>query len=70
MIKESCNQIGWEAQQATPIHAKVVVSDAVLAWSLTPCKRTKITLDPFVRHWLSKNPALWLDEREPTKVVV
>ena len=42
---------------------KVVVSDAILAWWLTPCKKAQMLIDSLRRYSSSKNPAIWLDKR-------
>ena len=44
------------------VKPKVVVSDPIFPWWLSPCIKSEVSIDSFQRYWSSKNTATWLVE--------
>ena len=57
-------QSDWTRGTTNQTLSTLVVSDASFPWWLSPCKKSKISLDSFQRHWWSKNQGIWLHERQ------
>ena len=57
-------QSDWTRGTTVHTHPKAVVSGATFPWGLSPCKKFKILIDSFQKYSWSKNPAIWLGDRE------
>ena len=69
LTKKPCNLVGQKTVLAT--QWKMVLSNAAFPWWLCPCKKSKIFIKSSQNYWRSKNPVIWLVERQnwphPTK---
>ena len=60
ILQQCCNkrilQSNWTKSTPDYTKPKVIVSDVSFSWWLSPCKKTKTSIDSFQRYWWSKNP--------------
>ena len=63
----------WIKNTPGQTQPRVVILDATFLWWLSPSRKSKISSGNIQSNWWSKNPAVWLDERQnlphPTKMV-
>ena len=43
---------------------KMIVLTCARLWSLSACKKQTLSFTSFLRHYILKNPAIWLEDRE------
>ena len=63
IVDQGILQSDWTCNTPSHIQPKAVVSEIIFTWWSASCRKIKISLDKFQKHWGSKNPAIWLDKR-------
>ena len=53
-------QSDWMRGTTGHIRPKVVISNLSFCLWLSPCKKSKVSIEYFQRYWWSKNTAIWL----------